>query len=89
MKVKVVKKSRHRDENIEISSAYIKLDALLKFACIASSGGEAKVLIQDGLVSVNGTVCSQRGKKIYPGDVVLVDGRTLHVTSLGLDKDEG
>lgn len=57
-------------ERIEITSPFIRLDSLLKFAAIAGTGGEAKTLIQDGLVSVNGEVCVQRGKKIYPGDAV-------------------
>ena len=55
---------------ISISTEFIKLDALLKFANLVSSGGEAKILIADGQVKVNGEVCLMRGKKIRPGDTV-------------------
>ena len=55
---------------ISISTEFIKLDALLKFANLVSSGGEAKILISDGQVKVNGEVCLMRGKKIRPGDTV-------------------
>ena len=47
---------------------------LLKFANIVSTGGEAKIIIQEGLVKVNGEVCTMRGKKLRPGDDVEVDG---------------
>jgi ribosome-associated protein len=60
-------------EQIKITTEFIKLDALLKFASLVGSGGEAKMLIQDGQVIVNGEVCTMRGKKIRPGDVVEVD----------------
>lgn len=60
-------------EQIKITTEFIKLDALLKFASLVGSGGEAKMLIQDGQVLVNGEVCTMRGKKIRPGDVVEVD----------------
>ena len=57
-------------EKIKITTEFIKLDALLKFASLVGSGGEAKQLIQDGMVLVNGEVCTMRGKKIRPGDKV-------------------
>lgn len=59
---------------IKITTEFIKLDALLKFASLVSSGGEAKQLIQDGQVLVNGEVCTMRGKKIRPGDSVSING---------------
>lgn len=55
---------------IKITTEFIKLDALLKFASMVGSGGEAKALIQDGQVLVNGEICTMRGKKIRPGDIV-------------------
>ncbi|MBQ2061494.1 MAG: RNA-binding S4 domain-containing protein [Oscillospiraceae bacterium] len=60
---------------IEITTEYIKLQDLLKFAAVASTGGEAKLMVQEGEVQVNGEVCTMRGKKIRPGDDVLVDGQ--------------
>ncbi|MDE7364760.1 MAG: RNA-binding S4 domain-containing protein [Ruminococcus sp.] len=59
---------------IKINTEFIKLDALLKFASLVGSGGEAKVLIQDGKVLVNGEVCTMRGKKIRSGDTVAIIG---------------
>ena len=57
-------------ENIIITTEFIKLHDLLKFANVVSTGGEAKIIIQEGEVKVNGEVCTMRGKKIRPGDLV-------------------
>lgn len=57
-------------EKIKINTEFIKLDSLLKFAALVGTGGEAKYVIAEGLVSVNGEVCTMRGRKIYPGDRV-------------------
>lgn len=59
--------------NIKITTEFIKLDQLLKFAGIADNGAFAKEIILDGLVKYNGVVCTMRGKKVYPGDKVLVE----------------
>ena len=66
-------------ETIHITGDFIKLDALLKFASLVASGGEAKRVIADGLVSVNGEACLMRGKKIRPGDTVSFCGTDLNV----------
>ena len=66
-------------EEITIQTEFIKLDSLLKFAALVGTGGEAKIVISDGLVSVNGEVCTMRGKKIYPGDTVEFAGNRLRV----------
>jgi ribosome-associated protein len=57
---------------IEITTEFIKLDSLLKFAGIAAIGGEAKFMVTSGAVMVNGEVCTMRGKKIRPGDIVTI-----------------
>ena len=62
-------------ENIEITTEYIKLQDLLKFAAAVQTGGEAKIVIQEGDVTVNGEVCTMRGRKLRPGDVVAFDGQ--------------
>ena len=62
-------------ENIEITTEYIKLQDLLKFAAAVQTGGEAKVVIQEGGVTVTGEVCTMRGRKIRPGDDVCFDGQ--------------
>ena len=59
---------------IEIYSEYIKLDAFLKFCGAVGTGGEAKLRIADGEISVNGAVCTQRGKKLRAGDTVRCGG---------------
>ena len=68
-------------ETIMIRGDFIKLDALMKFASLVASGGEAKMAIADGLVSVNGEVCTMRRKKIRPGDTVSFCGQDLAIQS--------
>ncbi|MBQ0037708.1 MAG: RNA-binding S4 domain-containing protein [Clostridiales bacterium] len=65
---------------IAITTEFIKLQDLLKFASIASTGGEAKIMVQEGEVTVNGEVCTQRGKKIRPGDDVAIGGEHFTVS---------
>jgi ribosome-associated protein len=66
-------------EEIRISTEFIKLDAFLKFSAAAESGGEAKAMVQEGLVRVNGETCLMRGKKLRDGDTVELDGRSFAV----------
>lgn len=65
---------------IYIETEYIKLQDLLKFAAAVSTGGEAKILIQEGDVTVNGEVCTMRCKKIRPGDDVALRDEHYTVT---------
>ena len=67
-------------ETIMIQGDFIKLDALMKFASLVASGGEAKMAIADGLVSVNGEVCTMRGKKLRSGDKFSFMGNTFVIT---------
>lgn len=62
-------------ETITITTEYIRLQDLMKLADMVSSGGEAKQLIQEGQVTVNGETCLQRGRKLRPGDVVAYANR--------------
>ena len=55
---------------IEITTDYIKMDQLIKFAGLVQNGSDAKFMIVDGLVRVNGELCTQRGKKIRNGDII-------------------
>lgn len=64
-----------QEENIQITTEFIKLDSLLKFANVVMTGGEAKMIIQEGEVSVNDEVCTMRGKKIRVGDTVEIGGQ--------------
>lgn len=67
-------------QQISISTEFIKLDALLKYASLAATGGEAKQMVQAGEVLVNGEVCTMRGKKLRNGDTVTAAGQTVEVT---------
>ena len=67
-------------KTITITTEFIKLQDLLKFANLVETGGEAKELIQGGEVQGNGETCTMRGKKIRPGDVVAFDGQKLTVS---------
>ena len=65
--------------SFKIEGEYIKLDQLLKAANVADSGGQAKIFINSGMVRVNGEIVNQRGKKIIPGDEVVVDRTRIKV----------
>ena len=73
MKVTFKKKSV-KEIPVVISTDYIKLESAMKLANIVPSGGSAKLEIQEGYVTVNGEVCTMRGKKLYPGDKFSFDG---------------
>ncbi len=68
-------------EYIQIRDDFIKLGQALKLAGFVDSGVDAKYVIQDGLVKVNGNTEYQRGKKIYPGDTVSFEGNSFCVKS--------
>ncbi len=68
-------------ETISINTEFIKLDAFLKYAGMVGTGGEAKIRIAEGEVLVNGEVCTMRGKKLRPGDVVALGGEEAQVTA--------
>ena len=79
-KIKLIKlKVKTKSEEIAISGNEIKLDAFLKFANAAESGGMAKQLIQEGEVRLNGEICTMRGKKLHDGDRVSLSGETFVV----------
>ena len=65
--------------NVKIDTEFIKLQDLLKYSGLCETGGQAKVLIQDGYVKVNGEVCTMRGKKMRNGDVAELDGNKIQV----------
>lgn len=65
--------------DISITTEFIKLDALLKFAGVAETGGAAKEAVQNGEVFYNGELCTMRGKKVRPGDSVEFDGCIINV----------
>ena len=66
-------------KEIFIKDDFIKLDAALKFSGSIGTGGQAKMVIQDGLVTVNGEVCTMRGKKLRGGETVEFQGQTVKV----------
>ena len=66
-------------EKIHLKDDFIKLGQALKLAGLVDSGVEAKIVIQDGKVSVNGAAELRRGKKLYPGDVVSFGGKEFQI----------
>lgn len=68
-----------RNQQVKIETEFIKLDSLLKFAGAVETGGQAKEMITQGQVSLNGEVCTMRGKKIRPGDRVTIEEIEIEV----------
>ena len=64
---------------VHIDTEFIKLEALLKLSGVCMTGGEAKHHIQMGFVRVNNNICTERGKKLRPGDKVLFQGQIIEV----------
>ena len=80
MKVTVKKKNTAVETPVAITTEYIKLQDAMKFANVVYSGGEAKQLILDEQVTVNGEVCTMRGKKLYNGDKFEFNGETYMIS---------
>ena len=78
--MKVVVKKKEISIPVVITTEFIKLQDAMKYANIVYSGGEAKTLIQEGEVLVNGEVCTMRGKKLYPGDKFTFNGQTYLIS---------
>lgn len=70
-------------KEIFITGDFIKLDSALKLSGFCSTGGHAKTVIQDGLVSVNGEICAARGKKLKSGDTVKFEEKEFVVKNAG------
>ncbi len=66
-------------EKISIKEDFIRLDSAMKLANMVSTGGHAKIVIQDGEVLVNNQVCTMRGKKLYKGDKVIFEGQGIEI----------
>lgn len=77
--MKVVVKKKDNSIPVVISTEFIKLQDAMKFANIVYSGGEAKALIQEGEVLVNGEVCTMRGKKLRDGDTFTFNGSVYKI----------
>ena len=69
-------------EKVEIKTPLIKLDSFLKFCGACGTGGEAKTLVQDGSVLVNGEKCRARGKKLVHGDVIKINDYEFEVVKV-------
>ena len=82
--MKVTGKKKIQETPVVIGTEFIKLEAALKYANAVESGGMAKTVIQEGDVTVNGEVCTMRGKKLYPGDRFAFNGEnyliSIHAT---------
>lgn len=60
-------------ENIAITTDFITMDKLLKFSGIADTGGQAFLMVEDGIIKLNGKLVTEKRKKVFPGDVVNID----------------
>lgn len=80
MRVVVRKKGENPEIPVMIGTEFIKLESALKLANAVPTGGQAKMLIQEGEAKVNGSVCTMRGKKLYPGDRFEFMGQTYLIT---------
>ena len=78
--MKVVVKKKEGIIPVPIETEFIKLQDAMKLANLVESGGEAKLLIQEGQVFLNGEVCTQRGRKLRPGDSFTFEGITCRIT---------
>ena len=80
MRVIVKKKQPEADIPVVIETEFIKLESAMKLANILPSGGAAKAEIQEGFVTVNGEVCTMRGKKLFPGDRFCYEGQSYLIS---------
>ena len=81
--MKVTVKKKDNSVPVPISTEFIKLESAMKLMNIVPSGGSAKLEIQEGFVTVNGEVCTMRGKKLYPGDRFSYEGEEFLITANG------
>ena len=71
-------------EYVSITTEFITMDKLLKFSGVAATGGQAFMLVEEGAVRLNGQKVTEKRKKVYPGDVVNIDGQVE--LTVGLEK---
>ena len=62
-------------ENIAITTEFITMDKLLKFSGVAETGGQAFMMVEDGIITLNGKSVTEKRKKVFPGDVVIIDNQ--------------
>ena len=62
-------------ETVEITTEFITMDKLLKFSGVADTGGQAFLMVEDGVVRLNGQLVTEKRKKVFPGDVVNIDNQ--------------
>ncbi len=80
--MKVTVHAKRQIPEVAILTEFIKLDSALKLAGLVGTGGAAKEAVQDGLVTVNGEICTQRGKKLRDGDTVELDGNVFRIRAV-------
>ena len=78
--MKVTVKKKDESKLLPIETEFIKLDAALKYAALVATGGEAKEVIAEGMVTVNGEPCIMRGKKLRPGDSFCFNGESYKIS---------
>ena len=78
--MKVTVKKKDESKLLPIETEFIKLDAALKYAALVATGGEAKEVIAEGMVTVNGEPCTMRSKKLRPGDSFCFNGESYKIS---------
>lgn len=78
--MKVTVKKKDGAIRLVIGTEFIKLESAMKLADCVPTGGSAKLVIQDELVTVNGEICTMRGKKLYPGDTFAFEGQSYIIS---------
>ena len=78
--MKVTVKKKDESKLLPIETEFIKLDAALKYAALVATGGEAKEVIAEGMVTVNCEPCTMRGKKLRPGDSFCFNGESYKIS---------
>lgn len=87
MKIKV-KVRKKKNQTVFIHTEYITLDCALKIVGIVGTGGQAKILIKDKEIKVNGEVCETVRKKLYPGDYFTFENQNFEIKSEGIQVNE-
>lgn len=79
--MKVTVRKKDKSVSVPITTEFIKLESAMKLMNVVPSGGSAKLEIQEGFVTVNGEICTMRGKKLYPNDRFAYDGEEFVITN--------
>ena len=69
------RRANMQKEQIAIITEFITMDKLLKFSGVADTGGQAFLMVEDGIIQLNGKIVTEKRKKVFPGDIVNIDNQ--------------